>query len=403
MRALGILGSRKLGWLLAIGLVGIYLWLSFSGDDPMGRWLHVVFYEPLGMVLWFGLALNLMLRSLWLIIDRLRSRPPAIDEMDNVAEIDVGDDFSDWLRDHFGIEFMNKPVAVRQGRYSALPGVLWRIGAVIVMAALLVSSHVRVDESARFSVLQSGKLLGQDVTLTALDAGLPENYLSTGDDAAFSLRKPEATLHLVGRSFTLHESHPGQAEGIYYRMTDIGFFLPVTVSEGAEALDVGGHVEVLPPGRAVNIFVPSFDAVLNLKLAPESTVQKGLITGEVYDLVKPAYAVSVKRGTADIESTTLKAGQSAVISGLPLSLGKTGMSVEIQAVRDPALWWFRIGLWLLMAGIALSPLRLILYVKEIRVELSDGKARVGYSEEFFKKWATVRFETWARERQGINS
>jgi hypothetical protein len=399
MKAFGILGSRRLGWVLALCLTGIYLWLSFNGEDPMGRWLHVVYHEPLGMALWLGLAVNLVMRAVWMMIDRLRPVPPVMEAMDHVVDVSTGEGFDGWLNKHFGVEGAKGTVMARRGRLSVLPGVLLRVGVAVAMAALLASAHVRSEENASFMAHQDRSLLGQRVTLTDLESGLPKDYLSSGDNEGFHLKHPSATLELEGQGVSLNETYPAHVGGVYYRMTDIRLYLPITVGGSAVSREVGGHLDLLPPGRTANIFLPDVDATLTLKLSPASTMQKGLITGKVYDLVNPSYEVSIKRGTEDAKTTSLEAGEKAFMSDVLLSLGKTRPSVEIQAVRDPALWWFLLGMWLLMAGLVLTPLRLIWYMKEIRIEFADGRARIGYSEEFFKKWAGVRFETWVQERE----
>jgi hypothetical protein len=176
---------------------------------------------------------------------------------------------------------------------------------------------------------------------------------------------------------------PAKAGGAYYRLTHLGYALPIT----GQGLDGVHHLDVLPPGKTHK---PG-KGDIRIRLEPVKTMKKGLLTGRVYDLASPSFGILKGKGGSE-SIFTLKPGRSS--ENGEFEIGEPGLYLRIKAVRDPAIPLMKLAIAVLLAGSALMLLRPLWYERRFMAVEKNGRLLIGYSEEFLKKWGVYKFRNW---------
>lgn len=396
-------------WMTAMLLVllcGAYAFFSF-GDSPFHRWTDFLFRRPPGIILYIALILNLAAATIRTCLRGLAAPVPSvacIKALDASAAIPSGgmslagaaELMRSWgfspLRSSGGL------VAVR-GRYSFLPGVVFRTGMVLLLTSFLLSAHARETHETVFREGEQKKLLGATVSVGQVEANLPEDYFRVGEEGGFRLDKVSASASFEGDRHTVGTSFPTRAAGRYFRITHLGFVLPITLRERNVDSAKEAYIDVLPPGKTDTVSVGG--SAVSIGIRPERTIDKGILKGEQFNLTKPAYRVAVNDGSDGKRAEVrLRAGESATTGGLRIGLGKSSLYVKIQAVRDPALPWIYAGLTIAAAGLAAMLSRFFWYRREFYAVEKDGAVYIGYTEEYFRKWGVRKFHECMKEFGG---
>ena len=201
------------------------------------------------------------------------------------------------------------------------------------------------------------------------------------------------TLQQDERFYKIVSGHPVRIDGVYLRVVHLGITQDVTVIDKKGRLTSLFDLDLFPPGRTALVKLPSRDYFLTFTLHPERKIKKGILTGEVYNLEKFLYRVVLQSGNREHKtfSSIIREGHASLVNGVNIRLGKRGFYATIQIVRDPGLGLLRSGLMILVIGLILLPSRAFWYTREIYIVPEEQKIKIGYSEEFFKKWAINRF------------
>lgn len=397
MRAVMLLGSRRLTALFALSILAVYVYYS-SGQDSYERFAHVVFHNIFGIAVYALLVLSLALAGLRVVDGRLGRAgggPSAIREMDVYGEFpftngNAVEKMASRLRQQgYSVYLSGESVSGRKGRLSFIPGTLIRAGIVVFMASLLLSVHLRLSEEALLREGESAALLNGEVHLEKLVTGLPGEFLQVGEGDTFRLEKVSAGIATsAGEAIAVSGGFPTRAGGLYWRITHLGYHQPLKTGGN----ETGFYLDVLPPGKEHGIRFPESGPSIVLKLEPEATMKKGLLTGKIYRLDAPFYRIGLKG-----EDTVMRLGpgESGRAAGLELSLGESSLYVRVLAVRDPALVWIWAGIVLALAGLALMPARFFWYEKRFQAHVSGGSVLVGYSQEFYRNWSAHKFRGWS--------
>jgi len=401
-RFIKILSSWKTTAVLVIGFVAVYLRYTF-GEKPYEDWLNFIFKSLPGLAMYIALIANLLAMSIRAAAAKLGSEsivPELIKSMDAWVEMPLWsttplEDVSEVAKAAgFGMEVEGATAAWRRGRYSFVPGTLFRLGIVVFMIAALMSAHLRV--SARGILYEGGEkeLTGKVFKLESLNPNLPETFLQVGEKSTFNLKGVSAVVSLMGHKYTVTPGLPKKAQDRYLRITNLGYTQPISGKTGSAVFDWDVFLDVLPPGKIDAKTILSDVDSLSFSLAPSKTIEKGLVTGRLYNIENPMYSLSI------IDSATGKHSESAIASpgeetkvgGVDITLGDRSVYIQMQAVKDPALKWLYFGVVLMLEGLALLIGRFFWYERKLYAFRTYEAVLVGYSEEFYKKWGILRFE-----------
>lgn len=409
MSAIRVFRAASSWWMTAVLLAlacGAYMYFSF-GDAPFSRWRDFLFHRPPGIILYGALILNLTAATTRIVVKGLAEPVPSVA---GIKEMDASEIFSSGILSLDGAaKFMRswgfsplssgRGLTAVRGRYSFLPGTVFRSGMVLLLVSLLLSAHLRETGEALFGEGEEKQLLGVAVSVGQIEANLPKDYFRVGEEGSFILDKVSATASLAGGRHTVRSYFPSRAAGRYYRITHLGFVLPVSVRSG-DAADAGdAYLDVLPPGKADTVSLGSSE--LNVSLLPERTISKGVLKGEQFNLTEPLYRITVK-GHKDSPQgeVRLRPGESGSSGKTGVALGKSSPYVKIQAVRDPTLPWIYISISITAAGLGAMLSRFFWYRKEFFALEEGGSVYIGYREEFFRKWGVRRFHEGMKEFGG---
>lgn len=402
-----------------LGLMAFTYWLAGVWGEPISLWGRFLMESPVGLLLYFLLVANLLVSgpmAIWARSGTIRTSPDKARAMDDHLVVRKKDfkpsDPSEpsgpsnpydpsgpynssgpydssgpyiWMRSKgLSPKVTEGGLIARKGAYSILPGLILRAGLLLVLVALPLSSSHRQDARAVLSTGEEATVLGHEIKLTGLDAPLTEEYLHVGKEgegSAFELHGLGATLEVDGKSTVLKEGTPADASGLMLRLVHLGYRLPV--KRGRDTVLM--YLDALPPGKLIEPM-----AGVTVKLLPERTVKKGLLSGSIYNLKDPRFEIVGDEGTY-----SLRAGETSKDGSV--ALGESSLYIEIDARRDLAIPFIKAGLVLLVLGLALMPLRLFWY-EMIVVAVQDGDSVIlGSSDEFFKAWGIERFREWTDE------
>ncbi len=398
-RVLSLVASWWFTALLFLALCAVYLVLSF-GKNPYPAWVAFLFHSPGGIAVLLGLVVNLLAASARVVLKRLlvpSLSPEYIRSLDVHAVIPIPD--TEQLREaaaSLGIASLDIPEqGLRRltGRWSFLPGAVFRAGMVLLLLGLLTTAHLRRVSDAAVHEGEQAELLGDSVTLTKVSADLPADYLQVGEEGTFLLEHVSATISSNGRSAVITPGFPARLGGHWYRIRHLGYSQTLSASLRGRRDDLTADLDLLPPGKTSIVSLPSGLAFLTFSLDPDRTITKGLLTGRQYNLLKPAYRVKAQEGKPReaAEGKRMRPDDRAAVGPVEVSLGRQGLSVRIEAVSDPGLPFLYAGTLALLAGLCAMPVRFFWYEREIALLARDGKLHVGARDEFFKKWGIERF------------
>lgn len=396
MRALRYMASPWSTAALCMVLVSIYIAMSFGGA-PYAPFIDFIFRSFPGLLLYLGLIVNLTAWSVQIIIKRAGKKvisPEAIMSMDGFMHLSPDSKIKDleaavkWFSARgFNPRSTLDGVSALKGALGIIPGIVLRAGFVLVMLSALVSAHI--IESDGVLLIDGGAvaIFNMEVRAASIDAGLPEEFLNLGK-VSFELDNISAALSFNGEEFTATGGYPSKAAGLYWRLRHLGYAQPVSV-DGKDSLLM---LDVLPPGAASAHSLISGGEAYEFRLAPEKAVKKGLISGNLFDLRAPRYELS-PRGRKG-KKITIKSGESASIGDSRVELSPPKLYVKLLAVRNPVLPLLRLGFLITSLGVLLMIVRLFWYERRIAAVMHDGRVLMGYSEEFYKKWAIYKFRKW---------
>ena len=150
----------------------------------------------------------------------------------------------------------------------------------------------------------------------------------------------------------------------------------------------------LPPGKIDSKTILSNVDSLSVSLAPSKTIEKGLVTGKLYNIERPMYALSIIDSATGkhSESAIASPGEATKVGDVDITLGDRSLYIQMQAVQDPALRWLYLGVMLILLGLALLIGRFFWYEKKLYAFRTYETVLVGYSEEFYKKWGILKFQ-----------
>ncbi len=392
---------------LMLLLIVSCIFFMFSGM-PYSDWINFLFHAPAGLLIWLSLIVNLILLSYRIINERLvyvQPSPAYIRDMDLSAEIaDAGaadlQTIAAWMKKHrFNGKILDNSLHGQKGRYSFLPGTLFRTGLILTMISLLFSAYLRKSEDKTVHHKETHSFLGRQVSIESVDSNLSGHFLQTAEGDTFALKTVSALLRAGEDTVTITSGFPVKFRGLYYRIRDIGYSQEIVIHTPEERIEKRLGLNILPPGRIDNIPLSSSDGLmLTFALHPERTFRKGLLEGKEYSLSNPHYDVVIQRGKLQekAERFIVKPGESIKSGGQSVTFGNNSLFITVQAVADPALFWIYAGILLTLAGILLILSRFFWYTKQVAAVFDGTTLHVGYGEEFFRKWATQKFHNWLR-------
>lgn len=400
MKAFKYMGSPWAASGIAMLLIAIYTSMSF-GVSPYAKFAEFIFGSWPGAALWLMLVLSLTAWSVMTVMDR--RLPVAVSaedilKMDEHAHIeaDMGiktlDDVAGWMRDKAA--FRGEPHKVEggimgiRGRLGVIPGIVLRAGVALLMLGALMSWHMRMTAEVELYDGARADVLGHSVDALSIEASLPDEFLSVGT-VGFTLKDINVRLAYEGREFTLSGSRAMKMAGLYWRVRDLGYAQPVSVRGAGDSMLT---LRLLPPGSVDTARFSEGGQIYEFRLASAGKVRKGLLTGELYRLKSPLYTIS-ERGKKSA-AMTVEADKEYSIGADRVTLGETGVFVSLLAVRDPALPLLKAAFVITALGFVLILLRLFWYERRYVAVMHEGRPLVGYSEEFYSKWAIYKFRQW---------
>jgi len=412
-RILSLFGSWWLTALLLLALVAAYLSFSF-GRNPFPAWSAFVFHTSVGIAVYLGLIVNLGSASVRIALARLRRPTLSIDEirtMDVYAAYRLqGDQTVLRTAELFGVRsrsIAGAEYGIRQvsGRWSFLPGAVFRLGLIVTLLCLLVTAHARKTYDTTLRDGERKDILGSSVLLAGIAAELPADHLQIGgEDGTFLLKGVSARIDAGGRTAEATPGFPTGINGLWYRVVHVGYAQEVTITLHGKKSSMAADLDLLPPGRSSIVPLPSGKANLAFSLDPDRTIEKGLLKGKQFNLADPAYRVVVYEGKSreGEKGMRMKPGDRATVGPALIALGKQGLSVRLQIVSDPGLPFLYAGMIIVLAGLCAMLSRFFWYEREIALLAKDGMLLVGSRDEFFKKWGIHRFQGRVDKLDALN-
>lgn len=401
-RFISLLGSWWLTAGLLLALWAVYLVLSF-GRNPYPAWISFIFHTPGGIAVFSGLVINLAAASIRIVFTRTRRpdlSPGAIRSMDVHAELPIRDGQA--LR--HALELLPGGAAdipaqgMRRitGRFSFLPGTIFRSGLIVMLIGLMVTAHGRKTYDTMLRDGERKDILGTTVMLAGIDVDLPADYLVVGDDGTFLLESVSARVKTGDATSVITPGFPARINGLWYRIRHLHYTQAIMVELRGSRHRLVADLDVLPPGRSSIVSLPSGKGFLVFALDPDRTITKGLVTGRQYDLARPAYRVAAQEGTPreQVSGKRMRPGERAVLGPAMVELGAQGLALGIQIVSDPGLPLLYAGVIVLLTGLCAMISRFFWYEQEIAWMARDGVLLIGSRDEFFKKWGVHRFQRW---------
>ncbi|MBI5142281.1 MAG: hypothetical protein HZA20_08845 [Nitrospirae bacterium] len=391
MNAIALAASGRTTIALIIAAAGAYVHATFGNANPYDAWAAFMLSNPAGIAIYAAVILNLAAGIAAALRGSLHIAQPSaelIRNMDAYAEIDVAgiiwrEQAGKWLTTHgFSIRAESEfSITGIKGRWSSLPGVLLRFGLITLLIGIAVSHHSRLVENAMLSPGESAALLGNGIQLVSIESGMPASHLQIGKERSFAIENASARIKFGVGEFIAGSGWPVGNSGIYWKINGLGFAPEIAFN--AEGGMRPYRLELLPPGREDSIDING--ASVKIALAPERVIRKGLLSGEVYNLAAPTLRLAAGLNTPAFKIEG---------RGMEPTIGKTGVWVRVQAVRDAGLGMVKAGLTIVCAGLLLLFCNLFWYKREMAFALDRDTLVFGYSEQYLKKWGVYRFERW---------
>lgn len=411
-RIYDIASSWRLMFLLMFSMAGSYIYFSFF-KEPFEGWTKFLFDDKLGWAIYFGLILNLILISVRSAFDKLSHpniTPGYIKKMDayrstSINEVDFNRVSEKIVKLGGRVSSATGYASSRKGAWSFLPGLVLRLGVIVFMIAVFVSYHTRNSHEA---IIRPGMELttaGSKVRIESIDAKLPKDFLQVGEGSEFKLDDLKSVVTTSGKSFVIDNRYPKKAGTSYYRVTHLGYTLPLKIVLDKLELRKDFDLDVLPPGKTDTRKLESEGMVVSFVIEPSRTTEKGLLTGKEFDLTSPTFKVSVNKGGEEGKTVQLilKPGESTFSNGVGITPGTLSIHAKMLSVFDPALGMVFFGLVLILLGAGCMISRFFWYEVEVSA-FFDGKVLIiGFREEFYSKWGVKRFRNAKNELFGIKA
>ena len=401
-KTIRLLGSWWLFTALCLSLCAAYLFFTF-GENPYATWIAFLFHHPLGISLYCGIIISLLAASLRIFLTAIADKPITIDRirsMDAWVEI-AGHEtnalpkVAPWMSSKgFPGTLQGNTIHSQKGRLSFLPGTVFRIGLIMMLVAFLFSASFRTTTSTILHEGEEKNVQGTAVTLRTIRANLPEDFLQVGEESAFTLDRVSAGLSASGGTYDVTPGYPSPLSGHYVRIIHLGYAQPVSIRTARSNVRTTIDLDILPPGKTQITAPPSGDTVFfTFSLEPDRVINKGLLKGRQFNLVKPCYRVMIQDSTAKGKPVAVMArpGENVTRGAVSLSLGQHTLYVTLQSVHDPALPFIYLGMAVSVMGMTLMLSRFFWYRKEMVAFAEGNMVYIGYQEEFFKKWGIQHF------------
>ncbi len=380
---------------LLLVFTGIFIAIP-SGEERFHSYLRVLFESTWGTALFFLLLLNLLLATIRTAIVSLSAAPPPIEVFDTVLTLPSersSDEITASLNMKGKTVVSNETVYIKSGRWSFLPGGVFRIGMVILLFSLFISHHMRVEEEV---ILHEGDTVKTTSGLIGLKSISPEmnpEFMQVGEKSIFQVKKINALFESGKTNLVVGSRRPVKIGDDYFMVSHLGITQPVELIIGKKHHHLRPDLDILPPGKTAILKVPETRAILTFTLAPEKTIKKGILTGKLYNLKSPKYKIVLQK--TDPPGKAVKAilspGEVATLDNLKVSAEGFSWHVRLRRVHDPGILFLRTGLILSILGMGLLLSRFFWYRKELLITRTGKGIRVGYREEFFRKWGINRF------------
>src|SRR3990172_8279008 len=236
----GTFSSWWLTVLLLLCLGATYLYFSF-GEKPFDAWINFVFFSAPGALLYAALIANILSASVRVVFRRLRHvpAPAGIMQMDVHEKVPLsGDDpsgaISGWMNKRgFRTTTAGNIISGTRGRFSFLPGTIFRSGLIIMMVALFFSSHLRRTAVAFLHDGDEKVFFGNRISVTDIRSNIPAEFLAVGEKSTFRLDNISSGLKASGKTYRISGGFPSRIDGLYYRIVDTGFTQPVSLKTPA--------------------------------------------------------------------------------------------------------------------------------------------------------------------------
>jgi hypothetical protein len=379
LRLISLLSSWRFTAAVLLGLASSYVYLTF-GERPFMEWLDFLYTTRAGLLLYGFLAINILCASIRAAFVKLSSEsitPDTIKGMDTWVKIPLAG--GDTMRDvaetvekaGYKMEISGASASSRKDRYSFLPGTVLRAGIVILMIATLFSINLRKTDSAVFYEGGEKELLGNLFSLGEITPSLPEDFLQVEKKSSLNIEDISAFVSVSGKTYTVTSGVPVKAGDVYMRITHLGYMQPISGRTPTTVFDWDVFLDVLPPGKTDSETLLSNIHSLAFTITPVKTVEKGTVTGKLYDLKKPLYSLAIIDTVTGEHSESVEAGPT-----------------ESARVGDVDM---------LVAGAVLMLSRFFWYERKLYAFRTYEAVLVGYNEEFYKKWGIIRFQKLREE------
>ena len=379
---------------LLVLFVVVYLTTGEGPDSSDRGFYSLLFFSPGGMLLFGLLVLNIISVSVRVVASSLSLKPPRKEQMDALVVLkpERWSEVRDTLRE---FSLPRKPPEglfyKKLRRWSFLPGTLLRFSILIVLLSLFVGVHI---EKRGVMTIHTGDELSEGVRVKSINATLQEDYLQIGQEGDFSVNEAEAVLQRGSKQYRVTSLMPVRVGDRYMRVFHLGYYREITIKDKRGSIKMVRELDLLPPGKTTILPVSGRDYFLTITLSPERTIRKGILTGNQFNLRKPAFRVLLQKGSekVTVTKTVLRDNESLRVDGKLVSIRDRGLYARLLYVRNPVYGILKIGIMLLVVSLLFMITRFFWYKKEVLIYTDGDRLVVSYREEFYRKWAVTRFQ-----------
>ncbi len=407
MRIIGYILGSEWTTALVLGLMAFAYALAGVWGDPVALLRLFLKQNPIGLALCLLLIANLLTTIVKSTRDIYGHGHPSAEQVRGMDDHIVVRDRSfapdKWmLSKGLSLKKTENGFISHKGRFSFVPGLMLKAGLLVILVALPISGSLRQSTDVLMSTGISGQgdpsdlqnqraqVLGHEIRLLRLDAALPTDFMLLATESkgtSLELSGLEAALDVDGKKITLHQGTPqstGGVGGLNMRIKYLGYRMRIR-SSPPDKPGTLAFLDALPPGRECEPV-----SGVAVRLLPERSVKKGLLSGSLYDLTNPIFSIITPEG-----QYALRAGETSEDG--EVALGQSSLYIELEVRRDAALPFIRAGLFMFSLGLLLMPLRMFWYEMRVVAVLDGDSVVLGSSDEFFKAWGIERFREWTEE------
>ena|GEM_PF-4128854 len=388
-------------------LAAVYI-VCLYGDSPWESWTEFMLRRPLGMLIYWGLIINLSAATIRAVLESLgRHLPdPGSMEISSVLPSDKLNELAALMsQEGYSVSSTASSIHAVKAKFSFLPGVITRAGILIFLVSVFAGAYTMSSTEKRVHEGEVIEAFGRQLTVGSLSSDMPAEFLQFEEEGSFRLKSVKAELRSDGNSKTVTSGFPVRIGGIWHRITHFGMTLPVSLKGNGINNNLNIDLDILPPGKSDLIALQADDLFLSVSLNPEKTITKGLVKAKKYNLEALNLHIIFQRGGAKekIGEINVKEGAEASVSGLSVSAGRHSYYIRVRSVSDPALPFVYAATLLALAGTVMMISRFFWYRKELTAIAEGSALHIGYREEFFRKWASQKFHRWIGELTGGGS